>query len=255
VFATLNQGSFFGETGMVFSDKRVANVKALGVCMCYCLLRQDLDNELRSCSAEDATNILSHLRRLLDNNIMRNRAIAKNLEIQKDPTSKLSKMIRTDVEIESEFVKMLRNPNSAFRLCWDIVGFVNIIFLAYTIPFYFTYLFGDAEIYHRPYLVIDFLVDFYFMLDIYFRAKYFPVLEMNGKYITDTKKIHELYVAGDMTLDCISSMPLEIFAAIPNTSPMLLYALRFIHCIRLRHTFKYIFTLDRHLHRFDIRYV
>jgi hypothetical protein len=250
-FAHLTSGSFFGETGLVFSDRRMSNVKAIGVVLCYMLDRIHLDNELKVSSQVDAVAAFDTLKALLDGNRRRNESVGRNMAIVKDNKSKLSKLIVESVPVkEWAIIIMLRKADSWLRIIWDILCFICLLYYCIAIPFELGYIHGVFIDTHKPFLAIDFAVDAFWLIDIYFRSHYMPVLIQFGKFESDPNKIWSTYFqSGKFTLDCISSLPLEIFALIPAAGPMTVYALRLIHLLRVSHIFYAISALVTHLDR------
>lgn len=55
-FPVTTIGDFFGETGVVFRKERTANIRALSICTCLIITKDDLDGELADCEFDvDAT--------------------------------------------------------------------------------------------------------------------------------------------------------------------------------------------------------
>lgn len=235
----------------------MSNVKAIGTCVCYCLDRVHLDNELKASSEEEAQLAFQSLQQLLASNQKRNAAISKNLAAAKDPSSKLSKLIVSSQEITtSPFLQALRNPNSKFCISWDIFGFIALLYYAVSIPYHVAYLLHDDLIGYRPYLVFDFLVDVYWILDIYFRLYYFTSpRQTTNKYETDVlRNLNHYRNTHRFKFDCITSFPLEVFALVPGTSPILVHFLRLLHLGKVFNIYNQINMLHLHLDYIDVRY-
>lgn len=234
----------------------MSNVKAIGTCVCYCLDRVHLDNELKASSEEEAQSAFQSLQQLLAGNQKRNAAVAKNLALAKDPTSKLSKLIVLKQEQKtSPILQALKNPNSKFCIYWDIFGFLTLLYYGASIPYHLAYLLHNDMIAYRPYLTIDFLVDLYWVLDIYFRLYYFTSpRQTNDKYETDAlRNLNHYSKTTRFKFDCITSFPLEVFALIPGTSPILVHFLRLIHLGKVVNIYKQINLLHLHLDYIDVR--
>lgn len=69
VFAKINAGGFFGETGLVFRSRRTANIRAATICSCYILTKEDFDSELQGCNVEQDAPQKS-LNRCVDSKIL-----------------------------------------------------------------------------------------------------------------------------------------------------------------------------------------
>jgi hypothetical protein len=234
----------------------MSNVKAIGVCVCYSLNRVHLDNELRVSSEIDARSAFESLQRLLASNQKRNAAVAKNLTNVKTHNTKLSKMIilAGDKE-ESPFLAMLRNPHSTFCFSWDLLCLLCLLYYALSIPFHLAFLHGNSLVSHRPFLAIDFLIDVFWILDIYFRYHFFnPDLGDGSSDESEETKLKRQYKHSKrFIVDCIASLPLEIFALLPGTSPVFLYFLRCLHLLRVSYLWKVINMIHLHLDHCDIR--
>jgi hypothetical protein len=236
----------------------MSNVKAIGTCVCYCLDRVHLDNELKASSEAEAQSAFQSLQALLAGNQKRNAAVAKNLSQAKTPDSKLSKMIVLNSEKKtSPLILALQNPNSMFCICWDIFGLFALVYYAISIPFHLAYFLHDDLIAYRPYLAFDFLIDIYWLIDIYLRVHYFvSPNQITDKYETEAlKNLNHYRKSNRFKLDCVSSFPLEVLALVPGTSPMLIHFLRLIHLPKVFNAFSQISLLHLHLDHIDIRFL
>ena len=55
VLARIDNGGFFGETGLVYRTRRTANIRAATICTCYVLTKEEFDSELQGYNiAEEA---------------------------------------------------------------------------------------------------------------------------------------------------------------------------------------------------------
>jgi hypothetical protein len=235
----------------------MSNVKAIGTCVCYCLDRVHLDNELKASSEAEAQSAFQSLQALLAGNQQRNAAVAKNLAQARLPNTKLSKLIILNTAQKTNpLLNALRNPNSRFCISWDIFGFIALLYYAFSIPFHLAYLLHHDIIAYRPFLAFDFLIDLYWVLDIYLRLHYFTSPgQTSNKYETDAlRNLNHYRNSNRFKLDVISSFPLEVFALIPGTSPILVHFMRLIHLLKVFNLFKQINLLHLHLDYIDIRY-
>lgn len=235
----------------------MSNVKAIGVCVCYSLNRVHLDNELKVSSETDAKTAFESLQQLLASNQKRNAAVAKNLKSVNTQNTKLSKMIPFVDAKESPLLEMLRNPSSTFCFSWDVLSLLCLFYYALSIPFHLAFLHGPSLLSYRPFLTIDFLIDMFWIFDIYLRYHYFnPDLGHGLSYESEEKKQERTYKSSKrFVFDCIASLPLEIFALFPGTSPVFLYFLRCIHLLRVFSIMKTINLIHLHLDHRDIRSV
>jgi CRP-like cAMP-binding protein len=255
IYTILHAGSYFGETGLVFSDRRMSNIRAIGICVCYCLNREHLDNELKASSEIDAKTAFATLKSLLERNQRINQAISKNLNRAKVHTSKLSKMIVVEeAKPENKFLRALRNPHSNYCILWDVIGFIALIYYSFAIPFHVAFFYGSYLTHYTPFLAIDFLIDLYWVVDIFLKAKYFSIQLLTGKYDSDSHHIWaQYYSSRSFHLDCLASLPLELFSLIPFLPPIALFVFRLIHMVRIRLLFQQIQKIQNHLEYFDLR--
>jgi CRP-like cAMP-binding protein len=258
VFTTIGAGSFFGESGLVFSDRRTANVRASGFCVCYCLRREDLNNELKFSADFDASSAVSSLKKLVAGNAKRNMAVSRNLRLSREISHKLSRMI-SDLDGEKRepaLVRALRDPFSTLRCVWDSISLGILFYFFFSIPFHLAFLHSGTLIDYEPYLVIDFLCDVFWVVDMFFKSRYFPVLLLSGKYDVDQAHVWKSYYSGRFLYDLVASFPLEIFALAGATDEerrICLHAYRLIHLLRIPMLFSQINVVLKHLERSDIR--
>jgi CRP-like cAMP-binding protein len=254
LYATLEEGAFFGETAFFFRSARSATVSvASSFCVCLRLTKTDLEHELRSCDF-DPTAVLTAFTDLQASNERRNKAVTQNLELAKRPNSKLFKMIKTD-DLDHQSMTIIQrlrialSPNSFFRMTWDIMGFGILVYYCFTIPFYVAFLGQTIDQYLR-YSIVDYLFDFYWVVDIFLKLYIFSFQldPLHDKIITDPTAIKNHYLSSEhFFLDIVASLPLEIFALVPGTKDVLLFTLRLHHLLRVPQLEHYTNLLERHL--------
>lgn len=258
VFTKIVAGAFFGESGLVFSDRRTANIRACGFCVCYCLQREDLNNELKTSIDFDASSTVTSLKKLAVGNAKRNMAVTNNLRLSRQISHKLSRMI-SDVEEDDKepaLERALRDPQSTLRCVWDSLSLAILLYFAFSIPFHLAFLHSGTLVDYEPYLVIDFAFDAFWIVDMYFKSKYFPVLLISGKYDVNQSHIWKTYYSGRFWYDLIASLPLEVFALAAPTADarrICVHAYRLIHLLRVVQLFSQINVVLKQMERADIR--
>ena len=254
-YSTLESGAFFGETALFFSGPRTATVEAAsGICVCLVLSKAVLEDETKACEI-DTEKVLESFRSLNQSNQRRNTAVKKNLALAKDPTSKLSKIIHIAHEENPRVpiiiqVRKYLNPSSNFRFVWEVMGFTILLYYTFSIPFFVSFLFGKyIDFYFNRYIAVDIIFDIFWIFDIVLNVYFFSFnLESTGELCTDGGLIRKNYlVNGHFILDCIASIPLELFVLIPGVGRDCLFFFRTIHLIRIPQLFDYWSHIGKHV--------
>jgi len=174
VYSKLHGGSFFGETGLFFKSRRNATVRSKTVTTCYKLTKYDFKRELASHSV-DYDKMSKEFLRLKQQNERRNNAIDTNLANSKDPEEKLNKIIIVNPEEIDEcktvydFLRTL-SQDPKFNVVWLCIGIASLFYFYFVIPFRIAFLFGGGGFNAYYSLIIDFLLDFYWVLDILLKS-------------------------------------------------------------------------------------
>jgi CRP-like cAMP-binding protein len=254
-YSTLEEGSFFGETAIFFRTVRSATVVvASPFCVCLRLSKADLEHELRAADF-DPQQVINAFKALQSSNERRNRAVTRNLELAKDPKSKLSKLIRPDEmgNVEKSWLFILRNslsPSSYFRMCWDCLGMLLLLYYALSIVFYIAFFYGPKVSLYLRFIAFDFLIDAYWVLDILLKAYVFSFKAdiMHDKVVTDGDAIWKHYrESGFFHLDIIASIPFEFLALIPGSSKASVFICRINHILRVCQLPNYTNLVEAHL--------
>lgn len=259
VFATLGQGAFFGEAALFFKQKRGATVRSTTFTEVLCLTKSDLDRELRK-HEFDLERMIQIFQGLKDSNNFRNSATSKNLASVKNVfggDSKLKRIVAEDplgAVKPPSWIGRTFKPESLARTTWDAVSTVFVLYFAIMVPFRIAFVFGErlqTEIYV---MTIDFMIDLFFMVDVYLRFNEFPYIE-SRVLVYDRKSIRERYLSTWMYVDVASSIPLEIPIAIAlrQHSIMPLLFARVTHLGRLARLPEYFSDINRHLNLIGIR--
>eukprot|EP00592_Proboscia_alata_P010539 CAMPEP_0194364498 /NCGR_PEP_ID=MMETSP0174-20130528/12409_1 /TAXON_ID=216777 /ORGANISM="Proboscia alata, Strain PI-D3" /LENGTH=2019 /DNA_ID=CAMNT_0039138563 /DNA_START=856 /DNA_END=6918 /DNA_ORIENTATION=- len=251
VFATLSKGSFFGETSLFFKQKRTSTVSAISVCELFQLQKVDLDNELRQRDV-DLNRMLVVITNIAETNKARNTAVSANLDTKNTRNKKLHKLIGPSSlgGTHGKRIKKIFLPDSSFRATWDILCMLFTVYFTFSIPYRASFILDDAVTDTMKYLVIDFIIDVFFMIDVYFRYKCFPVIK-NGSVVIDTQEIRQLYQRGRMAIDVISCIPLELLAFVWGQEYT--FILRLIHLARVFQLPTYFAMTDHYLNLWNIR--
>ncbi|RYH32530.1 cyclic nucleotide-binding domain-containing protein [archaeon] len=257
VFATLEEGSFFGETAIFFKVTRAATVRAASpFCVCLVLAKEDLNQELRSLEF-DEIEILNIFKRLQVSNQRRNAAIEMNLKYSLVQTHKLSKLIKRaggdDTSSSTAFrIRKILTPESLFRVLWDFAGLVFLIYFTFSIPMYIAFFFGsDVELYTKR-VIYEVFISFYWLLDMVLKLKYFSYYSdlVSQKLVTDPDLIWLHYFNTlEFKLDLLASIPFELLILSPNMSYTTVFMIRAIHLLKIPQIPVYISLFENHVRR------
>ena len=249
VFANLNHGAFFGETGLFFKTKRSTTIRAITFCEVLRLDKWDLDNELRQCDF-DLSHMLNMFTDIKDSNTRRNQALAVNLSTSKKPGTKLNKIVDYRDIVTTDTSCGIFMPNSNFRAVWEILGLLFTVFFAVNIPYRIAFIIDEAKEDSYPWLAVDFIIDIFFLADIYFRYKMFPIIK-NGSLIVEIESIQRHYRQNWMFWDVLSCIPLEVLAVFYGKE--LIFAFRLVHLFRIFRLESYFKTVEHYINLWNIR--
>lgn len=206
VFATLVEGSYFGETSLIFKQPRATAVKAVTFCDILELLKRDLFSELKRRDF-DLMTMLKTFAAVHEDNKRRNKAIQDNLVASKRKENKLSRIIDLDVaalkrrrEVLSCFL-----PGTAFRFIWDVLCAIGIAYFSFFTLFRIA--FRPVEDEYASQVLLDYAVDAFFIVDFYLRSTHFAFSE-HGVTTTEIGSIRKHYKDHGMILDFISCFSL-----------------------------------------------
>lgn len=259
LYATLEEGSFFGETTVFFRRPRAASIVASSYyCFCLVLSKEDLDNEFQACDFDDE-EVRQAFAVLQETNQLRNAAVARNLQLSKNPKSKLFKLIVIEEKAPISWLCRIRTtlyPKSIFRVVWDCIGLMILIYYSFSIPFYIAFLFGEKVDLYYKYIYADFLFDLYWIVDIFLKAFIFSFRNdlLHMKLITDGELIWKKYRdEGYFYVDVIASIPLEFLALYLGKSAI--FSLRVNHLLRIPQLLEYSNLVERHFTRITDVYI
>ena len=206
VFATLFEGSYFGETSLIFKQPRATAVKAVTFCDVLELLKRDLFSELKRRDF-DLMQMLNQFNTVHEANKRRNKAIQDNLVASKRKENKLSRIIDTDTSAYRKIrvVGSWFMPGTVFRFVWDTLCTMGIIYVSFIPLFRIAFRSVDNE--SAPLVAFDYVVDAFFVVDFYLRSTYFA-FPLHGTTATDIGSIRKRYAKNGMAIDFISCLSL-----------------------------------------------
>ena len=243
LYATLHDGSFFGETSLFFKQKRSSTVKASTFCEVFQLDKIDLDNELRQRDF-DLSRMFDMFTSIANSNKRRNDAVAANLKASKKKGHKLSRMIFIADEAVDKWkhIQKIFLPHSNFRAIWEISSMMFSIYFIVAIPYRVAFILDEEVSKMVSWIVIDSVIDCFFVIDIILRYRYFGY-NHDGKIILNKERIKNHYLQNGMFLDVISCLPLEVVTVWVGLEHFFVF--RLIHFIR-GHRLPYYFARIEH---------
>ncbi len=262
VFATLGanpenatsenrESAFFGETSLFFKRKRTNTVQALTFCEVYQLHKRDLDRELRRRDF-DLKRMLQVFTKIADSNQKRNSAVATNLTLSKLKNSKLFKIIDTSttMDFKGRKISAFLIPNSNFRKGWDSACSLLTIYIAVCVPFRAAFYYQDLSERFPTWLIFDFSIEAFFIVDLCLRCFIFPVTH-NGSIIFEKDQIRLRYKQNGMIFDILACLPIELFGFYLGIDYLL--RLRLVHMIRIVQLPQYFEQVESYLNSYNIR--
>ena len=136
---------------------------------------------------------------------------------------------------EKEGPRFIIHPDSSWKLAWDTVCFMIILYQAISIPFYLTFML-DASITALSSVDLCFMIFFMFDILFYFNSAFFR----NGDLIVNRKEIIKNYMKSWFWIDLISTFPydtlynyLNIRSHSLSSAPQLLRIIRFYRVLKL----------------------
>lgn len=257
VYSTLEEGAFFGETGLFFKKPRVATIVVSSpICVCLCLQRDDLDLKI---SASDYNNgeVLRAFQYLQEMNQRRNTAVHTNLKVaEEEAGSKLHKLLKTSDESLAaastlQYIRMKMCPESAFRFCWDTLGLIILLYYIFSIPFFIAFLSHEKLTKLTQYVTFEILFNLYWIIDIVLKLFLFSyrVDIISNTLAIDGDLIFRRYMDSYFWYDVVASIPSEMLILYPGVDYLAVFILRFCHLIRVSQLNSYTNMLEKHLRR------
>lgn len=250
VFATLLEGSYFGETSLFFKQPRATAVRAVTFCDILELQKKALFSELKRRDF-DLMQLLNTFAIVHEDNKRRNKAIQDNLVASKNTGTKLSRIIDADVIAtrKKRVVHRYFLPGSRFRFAWDVLCTMGIVYFSIFTLFRMAFRAVEAET--VPLVPFDFLLDALFVVDFYLRSTCFAFPE-HGSIVTETASIRKHYAESGMLIDSVSCVSvLDLFSYV---FPVVrLFKLRMLRLLRVLRIPSFFNMITDHLSLRDVR--
>jgi CRP-like cAMP-binding protein len=257
VFSTLEEGAFFGETGLFFRSPRVASIVVSSpFCACLQLRKEDLDLVMMSADYDGAA-VVKAFKSLQEMNGRRNENIQHNLSLASNVESKLHKIVKPAMEDNSKntkwiiYLRQVFCPESLFRFYWDSIGLIVLIYYVFSIPLFISFFSQEKLSALTQYVGFEILFNLYWITDILLKLFVFSYRAdyINNKLETDGDNIRARYMSTYFWYDIIASIPSELLILIPNIDYLSVLILRTCHLVRCPQLNNYSNLLESHLYR------
>lgn len=149
-----------------------------------------------------------------------------------------SKMVRF-LDADDCLVKVSKGvilPDSQFRVAWDVSAFLGLLYFIFSIPM--TISFGRESVYVGT-LLIDVMVDLFFLADIYCRLRKFAIVK-DGYLVSSPKSFGQLYRRDEFDLDMLSASPASFLAYFNGAQTQMYGVCRMLQLLRTVRFGKYI---------------
>jgi CRP-like cAMP-binding protein len=226
VLSTLSAGSYFGEAPLLHAARCLATFRAHDYCELFVLAKCDVENLLGKYPAQrdEITDLISDLNEELGRDV--NNLKDNLLRAHSNHQSKLSKLFDFWNNGEDQLASQEEDsdmfaPRSCFRRWWNLFRLCCLVFLAIRIPFAVAFNSLDPQVLpqlHCPttpvaivYIVIDCIVDTFFICDIILRSTCFPYMD-KGQIMRQHLWRH-YRISGHFYTDIFASFPFDLIVS------------------------------------------
>jgi hypothetical protein len=220
----------------------------------------DLEDELRV-SEYDEDMILEAFSKLQRSNQRRNAATAANLKLAGNKDSKLYKLIDLQgVAVSktslSHRIRQYLTPECTFRMFWDTIGLILLLYYIFSIPLFIAFFFGPKNDIYRRNIGFELLIQFYWISDILLKSFFFSYRldNLSQKLVLDGESVWNHYYRskhGYFWQDLLSSIPVEILilSKMSDDNYLIVYLFRASHLIRSLQLNEYALLVEGHFSR------
>eukprot|EP00742_Colponemidia_sp_Colp-10_P009640 GILJ01010531.1.p1 GENE.GILJ01010531.1~~GILJ01010531.1.p1 ORF type:complete len:2063 (+),score=307.09 GILJ01010531.1:68-6256(+) len=220
VLAVIGDGVYFGETALVkpsVSDKRIATVKAVTCCDCFVLETSDFQKVIEYYPDFNQEEFEKWAAARIQQSMISNRVILNNITAY----NKLDWLASKNDSFDSlRSTTHLFYPDGRFRLFWDLICLILVIY-QFCVVFYRAAFLSD--LYSVSFdsfvgtIVVDYIIDCFFLVDMYMRDKKFVIM-VDGELVIEPAEISKVYRDKSFKFDLLMAFPYEIFASIGGGS-------------------------------------
>ena len=206
IFAVLERGDYFGESSLLTGEKRIATVFSPGYCDCLVFTKVAFDKIMTEFPIQK--NILvRQIQKELGKKTKTDTAVEKNLKSHEKLLSTQTKEESSDIHFDTKITKA--HPDSGWRIFWGVILLLVVLWYSFKIPFQIAFAYSLTP----TFFVVDYVLDFLFLSDIYLRCKVFAYND-GGKLVQDSCDITSHYFRTDFKKDAFASFPYEIFGVL-----------------------------------------
>jgi len=143
----------------------------------------------------------------------------KRSRILKSRISRKKKTIimarKRSVTFLAYLLAFLLRMNDPIKTNWDIFVMILATYNCFAIPYEVA--FEPPMMEATFFTVLDWLIDFLFLVDIFINFRTTVINSKNGEEITDTKELAKEYMKGRFWIDLLATIPLDEIGTILNS--------------------------------------
>jgi CRP-like cAMP-binding protein len=235
---SVGMGSLLGEDEFFKHEPRICGAVAAEFSTMFMILYDDLMRLLRNDRSQDI--IYKQQKEEAKDRIDTGSKIEKMKKNLKGGGKMAHMLMLDDATTEKKDLVFL--PDSEFRRAWDLIllvlTFINFVFVPLRAAFYGESMKNETE--ELIWVIVFFLMDVVFMVDIFFNIRFFATVD-EGLLIAVRDDFKLVYLRGRFKWDLIACVPADLVFWIitgmgPGSKPRnvaLVRMLRFIHIMRL----------------------
>eukprot|EP00644_Phytophthora_capsici_P009144 jgi/Phyca11/541412/estExt2_Genewise1Plus.C_PHYCAscaffold_60726 len=243
-------GDSFAEMCLLLPEFYLQRAIAKTFCELYVLTKAKFDAVLSEYHPGRETQVRHHMAGMLERYKMQLRKTRKILGLQDGYENLSGKSSVGRFSAGQNSVRELKKqtnwrfPDSSFRLLWDSLRLVAVIYVAFEVPYFavFTSMAEDQHMFVVNYVVdlryaVTTIVEVFFALDLMLRSRYFVFMDHNAMLaIVRPDLIFSTYKTNGFYLDFIAWLPVGIVLDALLTSDALFYSsfFRLLRMLRLR---------------------
>jgi len=285
VFASIEEGNFFGESGVFEAVQRMATVRAANFCALLSLSRTDFLS-IFSNHDDQQEKVLAHFHTAREHKRGQGELIMQKKQLQL-----LKRMARTPTwfeHVQNFFGLIKRIPfiqrkfveSATAQFIWEICGITGLVYFMMLIPFRFAFMTlvprgssnsGANVTFQEALLPLDYVVDLYFLCDVIVRlnfqkeANHEDVLAglaaagNKPKAAATSSTLAKFGLEGGYTsyywvvIDTLASLPYDLLVFTPLVDYAALPLLRLPHLLRLLRLGNYLQHMLGYMHLWRVR--
>lgn len=141
-----------------------------------------------------------------------------------------------------------RSPNALFRVVWDAVSLLLLLFLIFSVPYCVTFLSHSSYSSLTHILIIGHLVDVFFIADFVLRLLFFVELR-DGSPVMRRHERMLMYLKGRLIPDILASFPFDLIGYASGAGVWLVFTIRLLKLVRFFRLEYYFASFEAFLQR------